>query len=152
MMDQYANIMVDFPLLQGFTLDGARMLLESGKVRTYDAGELLFHERDPALFTQLVIAGKLRVFLEREGREIVLTDLGPGTILGELGVLCNIPRAASARALESLTVLHWEAPAFRRLLVRNQLLSDRILAQSLRTLIEKEQSLIDTLSRAQPAS
>jgi CRP-like cAMP-binding protein len=151
MLDQYATKMLGFPLLQGFTLEGAKMLLESGKIKTYVPGEVLFQEREPALFTQLVLEGKLQVFVEREGRELVLTELWPGTILGELGVLCNIPRAAAARALETSATLLWSAAEFRRMLVRNTPLSDRILAQSLRTLIEKEHSLIDTLTRAQAA-
>jgi CRP-like cAMP-binding protein len=151
MLEEYATKMVSFPLLKGFTMDGAKMLLESGKIKTHVAGEVLFRERDPALFTQLVLEGKLQVFIERDGRELVLTELGPGTILGELGVLCNIPRAASARALESSATLLWSAAEFRRMLVRNTVLSDRILAQSLRTLIEKEHSLIDTLTHTQVA-
>ena len=146
MLEEYASKMLGFPLLEGFTLDGARMILESGEVKSFAPGEVLFRERDPALFTQLVLDGKLQVYIEREGRELILTELGGGTILGELGVLCNIPRAASARALEPSTVLLWTAPEFRRLLVRYTHLSDRILSQSLRTLIEKEHSLINSLT------
>ena len=45
--------------------------------------------------------------------------------------------------------LEYLTSAFRRVLLRNTLLADRILAQSLRTLIEKEHSLIDSLTLVQ---
>jgi CRP-like cAMP-binding protein len=78
-------------------------------------------------------------------RDLVLTDAGPGTILGELAVLCGMPRSASVRASEKSAVLQWSAAAFRSLLLRDAFLSQRIF-ESLRTLIGKERSLIDSLS------
>ena len=67
----------------------------------------------------------------------MLTDAVPGTILGELAVLCGIPRSASVRASEKSAVLQWSAAAFRSLLLRDVFLSERIFRESLRTLIEK---------------
>jgi CRP-like cAMP-binding protein len=91
----------------------------------------------------------MQVFVERRHRDLVLNDVGPGTILGELAVLCGIPRSASIRAGENAAVLEWSATTFRSLLLRDVFLSERIFRESLRTLIEKERSLIDSLVRAQ---
>ena len=87
--------------------------------------------------------------VEREGKDLVLMEAGPGTILGELAVLCGIPRSASVRAKENSAVLEWNDEAFRTLLLRDHSLSQRIFGQALRTLIEKERSLIDSLVKAQ---
>jgi hypothetical protein len=48
--------------------------------------------------------------------------------------------------------LQWSAAAFRSLLLRDAFLSERIFRESLRTLIEKERSLIDSLIRSQRGS
>lgn len=149
MNEQYAALITGFPLFHGFTLDGARMLLESGAVKEYSSGEVLIKEGDEPSFVLLVLTGKLQVFVQRRQRDLVLTDSGPGTILGELAVLCGIPRSASVRASEQSAVLQWSAAAFRRLLLRDVFLSERIFRESLRTLIEKERSLIDSLTRSQ---
>jgi CRP-like cAMP-binding protein len=69
--------------------------------------------------------------------------------LGELAVLCGIPRSASVRASEKSAALQWRASAFRSLLLRDVFLSERIFRESLRTLIEKERSLIDLLVGSQ---
>jgi CRP-like cAMP-binding protein len=149
MNEQYASLITGFPLFQGFTVDGAQMLLDSGEVKEYSPGEMLIKEGDGPTFVLLVLTGKLHVFVERQGRDLVLTDAGPGTILGELAVLCGIPRSASVRASENSAALQWSAAAFRSLLLRDAFLSERIFRESLRTLIEKERSLIDSLIRSE---
>jgi CRP-like cAMP-binding protein len=149
MNEQYAGLITGFPLFEGFTLDGAKMLLDSGEVKEFSPQEILIKEGDEPEFVLLVLTGKLEVFVERQQRHLVLTDAGPGTILGELAVLCSIPRSASVRASEKSAVLQWNAAAFRTLLLRDGFFSQRIFRQSLRSLIEQERSLIDSLVRAQ---
>ncbi len=149
---QYAAMIMGFPLFQGFTVDGAHMLLESGEVKEYSPGEVLFKEGDNPTFVLLVLTGKMQAFVERQGRDVVLTDAGAGTIVGELAVLCGIPRSASVRASEKAAALRWSSATFRNLLLRDAFLSERIFRESLRTLIEKERSLIDSLTRPQSGS
>jgi CRP/FNR family transcriptional regulator/CRP/FNR family cyclic AMP-dependent transcriptional regulator len=149
MNEQYAVLITGFSLFRGFTLHGAHMLLDCGEVREYSTGEVLLKEGDPPTFVLLVLTGKMQVFVERQQRNLILGDAGPGTILGELAVLCGIPRSASVRASEDSAALQWSATAFRHLLLGDVFLSERIFRESLRTLIEKEQSLIDSLIRSQ---
>jgi len=56
------------------------------------------------------------------------------------------------RASEKSAALQWSAAAFRSLLLRDVFLSERIFRESLRTLIEKERSLMDSLIRSQGGS
>src|SRR5213593_1795627 len=112
MNEQYAKMITGFPLFQGYTVHGAQMLLECGDIREYSPGDVLFKEKDNPTCVLLVLTGKMEVFVERQGRDLVLTDAGPGTILGELAVLCGIPRSASVRASERSAVLKWSATDF----------------------------------------
>ena len=148
MNEQYAERITKFPLFEGHTAHGAQFLLDHGEVKEHAPGEVLCREGDAATFVLLVLSGKVQVFVERSGQTLVLTEAGPGSILGELAVLCGIPRAASLRASEKLVALHWANEAFRRMLLGNAFLSERILRQSMRTLIEKEQALINSLCQA----
>ena len=152
MNEQYAVLITEFSLFQGFTSDGAQMLLEYGEVKEYFPGEVLIKEGDAPTFVLLVLTGKMQVFVERQRRDLVLNDVGPGTILGELAVLCGIPRSASVRASEKSAALQWSAAAFRNLLLHDAFLSERIFRESLRTFIEKERSLIDSLIGSQGGS
>ena len=124
------------------------MLLDGGQLKIYKPGELLFKEGDPATFTLLVLTGRLQVFLTRGGQDVSLLEAAPGTILGELAVMCGIPRSASIRAIEESLLLQWSAEQFRAMLTRNQLFMERVMGQTLRTLIEKERSLVEALTAA----
>ncbi|MEP6717962.1 MAG: cyclic nucleotide-binding domain-containing protein [bacterium] len=145
----HAHLMTTFPLFKGFTENGTKRLLETGEVRQHAPAEVLLKEGDPAEFVLLVLSGKLEVFVERQGKDLVLTEAGPGAILGELAVLCGIPRSASVRTKDASTTLKWDDEDFRSLLLRDHSLSQRVFSGALRTLLDKERSLIDSLLTAQ---
>src|SRR5256885_13374238 len=105
MNENYAELMTTFPLFEGFTVNGTKRLLDSGQVKELAPGELLLMESDEADFAALVLTGKIEVFVERNGSDFILTEAAAGSILGELALLCGIPRSASARAEENSTVL-----------------------------------------------
>ena len=151
MNENYAELITGFPLFKGFTANGTKRLIEAGAVKDHAAGTVLLKEGDTSDFVLLVLAGKLEVYVERQGKHLVLTEADPGTILGELAMLCGIPRSASVRAQENSTVLEWPDEAFRTLLLRDPSLSQRILGRALRTLVDKERSLIDSLIKSQGA-
>jgi len=152
MDDNYTQLITSFPLFQGFTVNGANRLLKSGEVKQCPPAAVLLKEGDKADFVLLLLTGELEVFVERNGKDVILTETHPGTVLGELAVLCGIPRSASVRAKENCTVLRWSDEAFRTLLLRDPSLSQRIFGEALRTLIDKERSLIDSLVKTQTAA
>lgn len=152
MNENYAELITDFPLFKGFTANGTKRLLSAGEVKQHASGAILLKEGDTSDFVLLVLSGKLEVFVERDGKDLVLTESNPGTILGELAMLCGMPRSASVRAKEDSAVLEWPDEAFRTMLVRDPSLSQRIFSQTLRTLVEKERSLIDSLIKSQSAA
>ncbi len=149
MSENYAELITRFPLFKGFTTDGANRLIKSGEVKQCAAEEVLLKEGDKADFVLLLLTGGLEVFVSRSGEDVVLTETHPGTIVGELAVLCGIPRSASVRTKEASAVLRWEDEAFRTLLLRDPSLSQRIFGHILRTLVDKERALIDSLITAQ---
>ncbi len=152
MNEKYAELITGFPLFKGFTANGAKRLLDAGEVKGHASGKVLLKEGDTSDFVLLVLTGKLEVFVERESKDLVLTEANPGTILGELAMLCGIPRSASVRAKEDSVVLEWPDEAFRTLLLRDPSLSQRIFGRALRTLVDKERSLIDSLVKGQGAT
>lgn len=152
MNEQYAELITRFPLFREFTVHGTQRLLDDGAIKEYAAGDVLISEGDPPAFVSLVLTGKLEVFVDRQGKHLVLTEARPGSILGELAVLCGIPRSASVRASENSVVLQWNADAFRTMLIRDPSLSEHIFEEALRILIDKERSLIDSLVKSQAAA
>ncbi len=145
MNEAYNEMLTTLPLFAGFTKHGTQAVIEAGQVRECANGEVLFKEGDAATVVLLVLKGKLQVFVERSGRDMVLMDPQVGSIVGELAVLCGITRSASVRASEPSVVLQWSAQQFHRLLLTSVVLSQRVFRDALRMLIDKERSLIESL-------
>jgi diguanylate cyclase len=61
------------------------------------AGTLLFAEGDPGSSAYLIDSGQIEIFLVREDRDVILATRGQGEIIGEMAIIDNRPRSASAR-------------------------------------------------------
>jgi len=76
------------------------------------SGEVLFREGDAATAAYLIESGRLRITAQHEGAQMVLGDLGPGTLVGEMAVLDDQPRSASATALEACVLTPIDSTQF----------------------------------------
>jgi diguanylate cyclase len=61
------------------------------------AGALLFAEGDAGSSAYLLNSGSIEIYLTRDGRDLILATRGPGEIVGEMAIIDNRPRSASAR-------------------------------------------------------
>ena len=62
-------------------------------------GQVLFHEGDAPDTAYLIERGEMEVRAHQDGRGVVLSLLGPGDLVGEMAVIDDSPRTASAIAL-----------------------------------------------------
>jgi EAL domain-containing protein (putative c-di-GMP-specific phosphodiesterase class I) len=63
------------------------------------AGDALFREGDPPTTAFLIESGEIEVTMLRAGERVTLSRLGPGDLLGEMAVIDDAPRTATAIAL-----------------------------------------------------
>lgn len=96
----------------------ARLAAECTR-RTVAGGEVLLRQGDPPRAAYVVVRGRVRV--ERAGGDAVHDrgDMGPGDVVGELGLLTGQPRAATVVAVRDTEVLELSAEAFRALVRRH---------------------------------
>lgn len=80
------------------------------RLRTLQAGEILFHEGDVGDFAYIIERGEIEISRTVDQKKIVLICLGPGNLFGELALVDGRPRSASAIALTEtlLTVVSKE--------------------------------------------
>jgi hemolysin D len=66
----------------------------------YRAGQVIFREGDPSDRAYVVVSGRVEITKAGEEGALRIGVLKAGDLLGELGVLGDAPRSATARALE----------------------------------------------------
>lgn len=92
-------------LFVGFGAEELHLVAQVAHSETFDAGEPLFRQGDPATELHVIVRGHVRIQLEHAGACTVLDTLGPEDMLGEQGVFDGQPRSASAVAIEPVETL-----------------------------------------------
>jgi CRP/FNR family transcriptional regulator, cyclic AMP receptor protein len=81
--------------------------MDSGRMEDLQVskGSLIFRQGDAGDQMFLIGSGRVRLFLESEGEQKEVGLLGPGDFFGELSLLRDAPRSATAEAVEDTTLL-----------------------------------------------
>lgn len=80
-------------------------------IRTFAPNEAIFRQGDPGSGMYIIIEGRVGIFLDipLQGPK-KLSELGEGDFFGEIALLDESPRTASATALESCTIIGFYRP------------------------------------------
>ncbi len=120
-------------------------LANSGRFVRVPKGEYFFLQSDPSESIYLLRSGSVVVVLNgADGRELVISELGPGDCFGELSLLTNQQRSAGALAREASEALELSGRVFMAALDAEPRLLRRLLeitAERLRTAHEREGAL-----------
>ena len=102
------------PLFSGLNRKQLRLLAFGARWYVAEAGEVIFRKGDaPTDGAYMVIEGDAGLYLPQEGQEDrLITTVGPGTLVGELGLIRNEPRALSMVADTDLKCLRIGAAEF----------------------------------------
>src|ERR1700743_2892702 len=87
------------PLLDRLAADDLNSLVANATVLVFDERHALFAQGDEGHLVLVVAHGYVKLAASTlSGREVVLDVVGPGDVFGELAVLTDQPRAATATA------------------------------------------------------
>jgi CRP-like cAMP-binding protein len=81
-------------------------LADASCVEHYRLGATIFRENDPGGTMYIVVTGNLELIVrDKGGNEVTLLTVAPGQVFGEMSLLDNRPRSASARTLTDVSLL-----------------------------------------------
>jgi CRP/FNR family transcriptional regulator, cyclic AMP receptor protein len=86
-----------------------------GQRRLFLSEQLLMIQDEPSDSVHIMVKGQVKV--ERhvdDGRTVLLAELGPGDMVGEMGVLNGQPRSATVTALDDIETLELSAAALKQ--------------------------------------
>jgi signal transduction histidine kinase len=129
-----AEIRRCIPLLQVLTPMAMRAVIAHGELRSIPADTEIFHEGEPGDYWYCILAGHIRVHAQgRTGKARELAAFQAGETLGELALLDNEPRSATATSITPCRLLLIPRDDFIDLISSNP----GLLAQLLRRLVAK---------------
>ena len=97
-------------------------------IRRFSPYQIIFHLGDPAGLLYIISSGKVKIsHSTAEGQEAVLAILGAGDFFGELALLDDSPRSASAETLEDTETLTLHRDEFLNYLDNNPAFARHVL-------------------------
>ena len=114
------TVLRNVPLFSGFADDQLATLTQVVTRRSVPRGSMLMAQGDQTDSLYIIISGRLKVMMgDAEGKEVILAMLGPGEIVGEMGLIDDSPRSATVTAVEPSELLSISKREFRRCLAEN---------------------------------
>jgi CRP/FNR family transcriptional regulator, cyclic AMP receptor protein len=125
-----AHFLARFSLFAGLDERELAALGEVARVRRLRKDDVVFHADEPGDVFCLIRAGRVKVTMTSpEGKEIILSILGPGEFFGEMALIDDALRSASVVALEELELLTIWRSDFLNILRHNFSITHKILTE-----------------------
>ena len=99
----------------------------TGTNRIFQDGQVVFCENEPGNDLYILQRGKVRITKFIKGNDVQLNVMKPGDIFGEMALLENKPRSASATAIEETELLVINKQNFEIMTVKQPQLMTRII-------------------------
>jgi len=147
-LDQEVDILRRIPLFANIEPAKLKLLAFTSQRLTYKPGQPLVRQGDLGDAAYILVDGVAEVVLERDGHDdLVLAELSKNAIVGEIAILCDVPRTATVRAKTPLTTLRITKEVFFRL-VRD---FPEIGVEVMRTLAQRLEHTTQQLTAARAA-
>jgi len=111
------------------------------------AGEILFREDEPGSEMFVLQSGKVRLTKRIRGVEKLLADVGPGEFFGEMAILNNKPRTATATVLEDAQLLVIDPKTFEAMIKANTEIAVRMIKKLAKRLDDANEQIETLLLR-----
>lgn len=125
--ESHLRILSDVPLFKGMGKNLLRKLLINLVEKKYTTGDVIFREGDSGKALYVVLEGLVRISKQSNSGDRTLAVLGPGSHFGEVALINQCSRFATAVAeKESLLLIMYKA-YFDDLIRGNSAISSKIL-------------------------
>jgi CRP-like cAMP-binding protein len=93
------SVLASIPMFRHLGLRQRVRLAQLFCRRTYQPGAVIVRQGDTSMSFYVVLAGQVRVVRHSAGDTVDIVEEGPGSFFGEMGVIDDLPRAATVMAL-----------------------------------------------------
>lgn len=93
------------PLFSSIDPGKLKLLAFASNRKIYNEGQDLFKQGDAGDSAFVVVSGEAEIIVHTDKKEVIVATVGANEIIGEISILCEIPRTATVRANKPLEVL-----------------------------------------------
>ena len=92
-----------------------KLLAFTSERMNFAAGQELFHQGDQGDAMYVILGGVADVLIDSQGGQIAIAELQKNGFVGEIAILCDVPRTATIKARQPLNTLKISKDTFYRM-------------------------------------
>lgn len=147
-INQEVELLGRIPLFAKIEASKLKLIAFTSQRLTYGEGQELFHQGDVGDAAYIVIDGEAAVLIDTDKGQIKVATLQRGDIVGEIAILCDVPRTATVQAASALTTLRISKDMFYRLVTDFPAISIEIMRELAQRVERTNAKLRELASRA----
>lgn len=130
------------PLFVSFSDEQLRTVVGMVTRKSAPRNTTIMAAGDPTDSLYIVLSGRLKVMMsDADGREVILTILGPGEYFGEMGLIDDSPRSASVVTIEPCELLSIAKRDFKQSMEQNFDLAVTVMRDLVKRLREADRKI-----------
>jgi CRP/FNR family cyclic AMP-dependent transcriptional regulator len=115
-LNEEVELLKGVPIFAKIEQAKLKLLAFTSERMTFNAGQELFHQGDQGDAMYVILGGVADVLIDTPGGQIAVAELKKNGFVGEIAILCDVPRTATIKAREQLATLRISKDMFYRLI------------------------------------
>lgn len=147
-LNQEVELLRKIPLFAKIEPSKLKLLAFTSERLVYQVDQVLCRQGDVGDAAYIIIEGEAAVRIASSTGEIEVARLGSGDVVGEIAILCDVPRTATVTATERVTALKITKELFFRLIGEFPQIAIEIMRELAARLERTNAQLRDAVGRA----
>ncbi len=135
------------PLFAKIEPSKLKLLAFTSQRLTFNAGESLFHQGDVGDSAYIIIEGTADVLVDSPAGPITVATVRDNDFVGEIAILCDVPRTATITATSKLITMRIEKELFFQLVCQFPEISIEVMRELARRLDVTTRQLQEAVSK-----
>jgi CRP-like cAMP-binding protein len=114
-LNEEVELLRSIPLFAKLELSKLKLLAFTSERLTFAEGQNLFRQGDMGDAAYVIIDGSADIVIESPTGPLVVAQVGKNAFIGEIAILCDVPRTATVTATKRLETLKISKDLFFRL-------------------------------------
>lgn len=114
--DDTSDLLAEIELFQGLTPTQLEWVAQRAHRRVFEAGRNVLTIEQPGEAVYVILHGTVKIHIEQGERDVIISILGAGDLLGEMSLIDSVGRSASAVTLEDSLLLWMDKITFNYML------------------------------------
>ena len=128
-LQEDVDLLRNVPLFRNLDAAKLKLLAFTSERLTYSAGESLFNQGDSGDTAYVIVQGEADIIIDTPAGPITVATVKQNDWVGEIAILCDVPRTATITAKSKLTTLRISKDVFFQLVMQFPQMSVEVMRE-----------------------